>query len=78
METAATSLYARVGEQLIHFSGDVAGAEVVRRHTVTLPSNVQYVWPHPARTYFLGCYSVSELNRDCLEFVQTPHPPYTM
>lgn len=27
---------------------------------------------------YLGCRSISDLNRDCLEFVQTPHLPLTM
>ena len=27
---------------------------------------------------YLGCRNISELNRDCLEFVQTPHLPLTM
>ena len=27
---------------------------------------------------FVGCRSIAELNRDCLEFVETPHIPLTM
>jgi isopentenyl diphosphate isomerase/L-lactate dehydrogenase-like FMN-dependent dehydrogenase len=27
---------------------------------------------------YLGCCSISDLNRDCLEHVQTPHLPLTM
>ena len=27
---------------------------------------------------YLGCSNISDLNRDCLEFVQTPHIPLTM
>jgi isopentenyl diphosphate isomerase/L-lactate dehydrogenase-like FMN-dependent dehydrogenase len=27
---------------------------------------------------YLGCQNISELNRECLEFVQTPHLPLTM
>ena len=46
-----TSLYASIGEQLVHYSANVADALLVRRDAVTLPANVQYVWPHPSHRY---------------------------
>ena len=35
---------------LTHYDVDVPGAELSKRH-VTLPANVQYVWPHASRQY---------------------------
>jgi hypothetical protein len=29
----------------------VAGAELIKRGTVTLPASVQYAWPHVSRRY---------------------------
>ena len=45
------ALYASVGPTLTHYDVDVAGAELSRRSTVTLPANVQYAWPHASRQY---------------------------
>jgi len=36
------ALYANVGADLTHFDVDVAGAELIKRETVTLPASVQY------------------------------------
>ena len=44
-------LYQSVGDQLTHFDVDVDAATLTRRASVTLPSNVQYVWPHPSRKF---------------------------
>ena len=44
-------LYQSVGDQLTHFEVDVDAATLTRRASITLPSNVQYVWPHPSRKY---------------------------
>ena len=44
-------LYQSVGAVLTHFDVDVEAATLARRTSVTLPSNVQYVWPHPSRQY---------------------------
>jgi len=41
-----TVLYASAGADLIHFDIDVDAATLTRRATVTVPANVQYVWPH--------------------------------
>jgi 6-phosphogluconolactonase (cycloisomerase 2 family) len=45
------ALYASVGPTLTHYDVDVQGAELSRRNAVTLPANVQYVWPHASRQY---------------------------
>ena len=46
-----TVLYQSVGAVLTHFDVDVAAAMLTPRTSVTLPSNVQYVWPHPSRKF---------------------------
>jgi 6-phosphogluconolactonase len=46
-----TVLYQSVGDQLTHWDVDVDAAALTRRASITLPSNVQYVWPHPSRQY---------------------------
>jgi|RhiMetdeSRZDD1v2_1073273.scaffolds.fasta_scaffold177725_2 6-phosphogluconolactonase len=46
-----TVLYQSVGNQLTHWDVDVDSAELTRRASIALPSNVQYVWPHPSRRY---------------------------
>jgi len=42
-----TVYYASIGPELALYDVDVAGAALAKRSTVTLPANVQYVWPHP-------------------------------
>jgi 6-phosphogluconolactonase (cycloisomerase 2 family) len=44
-------LYQSVGDQLTHWDVDVDAAALTRRASIALPSNVQYVWPHPSRQY---------------------------
>jgi 6-phosphogluconolactonase len=51
-----TVFYASVGPALSLYDLDIAGAELSKRATITLPANVQYLWPHPSRRYF---YAVS-------------------
>ena len=46
-----TVFYQSVGDQLTHWDVDVDQAALTRRTSITLPSNVQYVWPHPSRQY---------------------------
>lgn len=46
-----TVLYQSVGAVLTHFDVDVEEATLTRRTSVSLPSNVQYVWPHPSRKF---------------------------
>jgi 6-phosphogluconolactonase (cycloisomerase 2 family) len=48
---SAVALYASVGPTLTHYDVDVPGAALHERHAVTLPANVQYVWPHASRQY---------------------------
>ncbi len=43
----SAALYQSVGDQLTHFDVDVDAATLTRRASITLPSNVQYVWPGP-------------------------------
>src|SRR5882762_9644627 len=45
------ALYANVGADLTRYDVDVAGAELIKRETVTLPGAVQYAWPHASRRY---------------------------
>ncbi len=47
----AVVLYRSVGEKLARCEVDVDRAVLVEREAVTLPANVQYVWPHPSRQY---------------------------
>src|SRR5437667_2885891 len=53
------ALYANVGADLTHYDVDVAGAELTRRETVTLPAAVQYAWPHASRRYLYVASSSS-------------------
>src|SRR5919197_4119095 len=53
------ALYANVGADLTHYDVDVAGAELIRRETVTLPAGVQYAWPHASRRYLYVASSSS-------------------
>src|SRR6478609_3471161 len=45
------SLYANVGPSLTQYDMDVDASTLDRRGTVTLPANVQYVWPHASRRH---------------------------
>src|SRR6266851_4415762 len=53
------ALYANVGADLTHYDVDVAGAELIKRETVTLPAAVQYAWPHASRRYLYVASSSS-------------------
>src|SRR5215471_18963343 len=53
------ALYANVGADLTHYEVDVAGAQLIKRETVTLPAGVQYAWPHKSRRYFYVATSSS-------------------
>jgi 6-phosphogluconolactonase len=44
---------------LTHYDVDVAGAELTKRETVTLPAGVQYAWPHASRRYLYVATSSS-------------------
>jgi len=43
--------YQSVGDRVTHWDVDVESATLARRDTISVPSNVQYVWPHPSRKY---------------------------
>ncbi len=45
------ALYASVGPELTQYDVDADDAVLVRRGTVTLPTNVQYAWPHASRRH---------------------------
>lgn len=51
MKYQRIALYSAVGPELTRYDVDVAKLALTRRETITAPSNVQYVWPHPARKY---------------------------
>jgi 6-phosphogluconolactonase len=51
-----TVYYASIGPELSLYDIDVDGAALIKRSAVTLPANIQYVWPHPSRRYL---YAVS-------------------
>jgi 6-phosphogluconolactonase len=51
-----TVYYASIGPELTLYDIDVDGAALIKRGAVTLPANIQYVWPHPSRRYL---YAVS-------------------
>jgi 6-phosphogluconolactonase len=46
---AKTVYYASIGPELTLYDIDVDGAALIKRGAVTLPANIQYVWPHPSR-----------------------------
>jgi len=80
-----TSLYGSVGEVLTHYEVDVEAAALARKGCVTLPDNVQYVWPHPTRRYLYvassnrgpnspeGRHFLSALRRDPATGELQPH-----
>lgn len=51
-----TTYYASVGPLLRVFDVDVERAALTERTVITLPANIQYVWPHPSRR---ALYAVS-------------------
>jgi 6-phosphogluconolactonase len=53
------ALYANVGADLTHYNVDVAGAELTKRETLTLPASVQYAWPHASKRYLYVATSSS-------------------
>src|SRR5258707_14249896 len=53
------ALYANGGADLTHYDLDLAGAELIKRETFTLPAGVQYAWPHASRRYLYVASSSS-------------------
>jgi 6-phosphogluconolactonase len=45
------ALYASVGPELTHYDVDVVTSTLTRHGTVSLPANIQYVWPHASRRH---------------------------
>ena len=58
-----TVYYASVGPLLKLFNVDADGAELRERGAVTVPANIQYVWPHPSRRFL---YVVSSNGGHCI------------
>ena len=54
---AKTVYYASIGPELALYDIDVDHAAPVKRGAVTLPANIQYVWPHPSRRTLYGVSS---------------------
>ena len=48
---ARTVFYQGVGDRLTQWDVDLDAATLTPRASVTLPSNIQYVWPHPSRKF---------------------------
>jgi len=46
-----SAFYQSVGERLTHWDVDANSLTLSPRASITLPSNIQYVWPHPSRKY---------------------------
>ncbi len=59
MSEKTTVLYASIGAELIQFDMDAEAATLTRRGSVTLPANVQYVWPHANRKFLYAATSDS-------------------
>jgi 6-phosphogluconolactonase len=49
--TGNLALYSAVGDELTHYSVDVAAATLTRRASVHVPAVVQYAWPHPSKRF---------------------------
>jgi len=52
-----TTLYVSVGRELMHYDVDVDNGALIRRSPLTLPYNVQYVWPHPTGPFLYAVCS---------------------
>ena len=70
------ALYANVGADLTHYDVDVAGAELMKRETVTLPAAVQYAWPHASRRYlYVASSSSARATAHKEPSITSPHSP---
>lgn len=56
---ARTVLYQCIGPRLRHFDVDVENGTLVPRAAIELPSNIQYVWPHPVKRLLYAATSDS-------------------
>jgi len=50
-------LYASAGAVLTQYDVDAQAASLVKKSSVRLPANVQYVWQHPSRKYLYVAWS---------------------
>ena len=51
-----TALYTGVGCELTHYEMDIKNAGLIKRSSMTLPSNVHYAWPHPTAPFlYVAC-----------------------
>jgi 6-phosphogluconolactonase len=46
-----TAFYASVGPVLTLYDLDIDNAALTKRSEITLPANIQYLWPHPSRRH---------------------------
>jgi 6-phosphogluconolactonase len=52
-----SAFYQSVGDRLMQWHLDAEAATLTPGASITLPSNVQYVWPHPSRKYLYASTS---------------------
>jgi 6-phosphogluconolactonase len=52
-----TALYVSVARELTHYDLDVDNGALIKRSPLTLPYNVQYVWPHPTAPFLYAVCS---------------------
>jgi len=53
------ALYAAVGPVLTRYEVDADAATLTRRESITMPTKVQYAWPHKSRKFFYVASSMS-------------------
>jgi 6-phosphogluconolactonase len=56
-QTSHAVLYASAGAVLTQYDVDAQAASLVKKGSVRLPANVQYVWQHPSRKYLYVAWS---------------------
>src|SRR5438046_10299754 len=56
------ALAGNVGTGTIHKDVDVAGADLIKRGTMTVTGGIQYAWPHASRRYLYVASSNSAPN----------------
>ena len=56
-QTSHAVLYASAGAVLTQYDVDAQAASLVKKSSVRLPANVQYVWQHPSRKYLYVAWS---------------------
>ena len=55
--TQRTVLYQSLGDRLTQWDVDIGAATLTARASLELPSNIQYVWPHPSHQYLYASTS---------------------